>query len=137
MYLFNNLIDWPIVSDRLQWEGKLVLRDRAGVPHIFFRLKLSGTFFVERSSEPFMQVGGLRSRFVRIASDGLSADGYFDEPPPAEGTVEFGYARQVFLRCARSFEGGRIVRLRRDLLPAKVANLDRFAEALEGVPPLQ
>src|SRR5258708_11297954 len=136
MYLFNNVIDWPIVSEQLRWEGKLVLRDRAGSPNIFFRLKLTGTFFVERSSEPFMQVGGLRSRFVRIASDGLSADGYFDQPPPAEGAVEFGYTRQVYLRCATSFERGRIVRLKRDLLPDRVANLDRFAEGLEGPPPL-
>jgi hypothetical protein len=137
MFLFNDLIDWPIVSDRLQWEGKQVLRDLAGEPHIFFRLKLSGTFFPERSSEPFVQIGKLRSRFVRIAPDGLSANAYFDQSPPSGGVVEFGYGSQVYLRCSRRFESGNIARLNRALLPANVRNLDRFAQALEGPEPVR
>ena len=132
MFLFSDLIDWPIVSDRLQWEGKQVLRDLAGEPHISFRLTLSGTFFPERSSEPFAQIGKLRSRFVRIAPDGLSANAYFDEPPPPEGVVEFGYGSQVYLRCGRTFKSSVIVRLNRALLPPNVRNLDRFAQMLEG-----
>ena len=130
--MFSDLIDWPITSDRLQWEGRQVLRDWAGEPHLFFRLTLSGTFFPERSLEPFAQIGTLRSRFVLIAADGLSASAYFDEPPPSEGVVEFGYGSQVCLRCGRNFDGGTMVRLNRQLLPPNVRNLDRFVRVLEG-----
>jgi hypothetical protein len=125
------------VSDQLQWEGKQVLRDLAGHPHIFFRLRLSGTFFAERSSEPFIQIGRLRSRFVRIAADGLTADAYFDQPPPAAGIVEFGYDNMVYLRCARQFDAGLTAKLDRLLLPANVKNLELFVPVLAGPPPIQ
>lgn len=135
MFLFNDLIDWPITSDRLQWEGRLVLRDLNNVPHLFFRLTLSGTFFAERSSEAFAQIGNVRSRFVQIAPDGLSVNAYFDQFPPFEGIVEFGYAYQVFLRCARRFDIGIVIHLIRPLLPPNVQNLDRFAKLLDAAPP--
>jgi hypothetical protein len=130
--MFNELIDWPITSDRLQWQGKQVLRDLNGEPYIFFELKLSGTYFPERSAEPFVNIGKLRSRFVQITSGGLSANAYFDEPPPSDDVVEFGYGSQVYLRCGRGFESSLTVRLKRPLLPPNVRNLDRFAHLLEG-----
>ena len=136
MYLFNNLINWPIVSEQLQWEGNQVLRDLAGHPHLFFRLKLSGTFFAERSAEAFIQIGKLRSRFVRIAPNGLSVDAYFSQPPPSAGAVEFGYGNQVYLRCARRFDASVTARLDRLRIPANVRNLELFAPVLGGPPPI-
>jgi hypothetical protein len=135
--MFEDLIEWPIVSDRLRWEGKQVLRDLVGGPHILFRLKLSGTYFPERSSEAFVRIGKVRSRFVRIASDALSVNAYFDQPPPSEGVIEFGYAQDVRLRCARRFESATIGRLSRALLPPNVRNLERFAGELEGASPIR
>jgi hypothetical protein len=136
MSLFNDLIDWPITSPRLQWEGKLVVRDWKNAPHLFFRLKLSGTYFVERSSEAFVQIGNLRSKFVQIAPDGLSVNGYFDKLPALEGLVEFGYGHQVFLICGRRFDIGTVARLKKALLPSKVRNLNEFAKLLEVGGPL-
>jgi hypothetical protein len=130
--MFEDLIEWPIVSERLQWEGKQVLRDVAGEPFLLFRLRVAGTFFPERAAEPFVRIGRLRSRFVRIAADGQSADAYFDEPPPQEGMVEFGYGADVYLRCRRPFVEGATGRLKRALMPANVRNLERFARTLEG-----
>jgi hypothetical protein len=135
--MFEELIEWPIVSERLQWEGKQVLRDVGGEPFLLFRIKLAGTFFPERAAEPFVRIGRLRSRFVRIAADGQSANGYFDEPPPEEGLVEFGYGQQVYLQCGRPFTERSTGRLKRALLPANVKNLERFARVLDGLEPIR
>ena len=129
--MFTDLIDWPLTSDRLQWQGKQVLRDVHNEPHLLFRLRLNGTHFDERAEEAFMNVGGLRSRFVEISSDGLTADGYFDHPPPLFGDVEFGYGHQVLLRTYRGFHRPDVPLLKRALLPPNVQNLDRF-EAFLG-----
>jgi hypothetical protein len=128
--MFEELIQWPITSDGLQWHGRYVLRDLEGEPHILFRLTLTGTHFPARAAEPFIQIGRLRSRFVRIASDGLSASGYFDHPPSSQGIVEFGYAHTIFLRCRREFDLREVEVLRRSLLPGDVRNVDRFAQVL-------
>lgn len=128
--MFEELIHWPITSDRLQWHGRYVLRDLEGEPHILFRLTLTGTHFRERAAEPFIQISRLRSRFVRIAFDGLGASGYFDHPPPSQGIVEFGYAHTIFLRCRREFDVREVEVLRRTLLPGNVRNVDRFEQVL-------
>ena len=128
--MFNELIDWPIESDRLQWQGRHVLRDLHGEVQLLFRLTITGTHFPERGAEPFMSVGGLRSRFVRISPDGLTANGYFDHPPPREGPIEFGYGHRVLLRCRRGFDVRDVGLLKKALLPANVRNLDRFAALL-------
>ena len=125
--MFNELIDWPITSDRLHWEGRQVLRDLDAEPHLLFRLTLSGTHFPERSAEAFMQVGGHRSLFVTITPDGLVAHGYFDHPPPAVGPIEFGYGHRVLLRCRRGFDLRDVGLLKKALLPPNVRNLERFA----------
>jgi hypothetical protein len=129
--MFEDLIEWPIVTERLQWEGKQVLRDVSGEPFLLFRLKVAGTFFPQRAAEAFIRIGRLRSRFVRIAEDGQSASGYFDEPPPEEGLVEFGYGQRVYLRCQRPFAVGSTGRLKRALLPANARNVERFGRVLE------
>jgi hypothetical protein len=128
--MFEELIQWPITSDRLQWHGRYVLRDLEGEPQILFRLTLTGTHFHARAAEPFIQIDQLRSRFVRIASDGLSVSGYFDHPPSNQGIVEFGYAQTIFLRCRRGFDFREVAVLRRALLPGNVRNVDRFAQVL-------
>jgi hypothetical protein len=135
--MFEDLIEWPVVSERLRWEGKQVLRDVAGEPFLLFRLKVAGTFFPQRAAEAFIRIGRLRSRFVRIAEDGQSANGYFDEPPPEEGLVEFGYGQRVYLRCRRPFEVGSTGRLKRALLPANARNVERFGRVLEEPEPIR
>ena len=96
--MFDNLIQKPITSEQLTWNSRQVLRDLDGAPHLFARVELKGTHFPERALEPFVRVGKLRSRFVRLAHDGQSVRAYFDRPPTDGGTVEFGYGDEVLLR---------------------------------------
>ena len=46
--MFNELIDWPIESDRLHWQARHVLRELHGEVQLLFRLTLTGTHFPER-----------------------------------------------------------------------------------------
>jgi len=128
--MFQDLIDWPLTSDRLQWQGKQVLRELRNEPHLFCRIRITGTHFEQRGLEAFMNVGSLRSRFVEISADGLTADGYFDHPPPIVGDVEFGYGHTVLLRCRRGFNRPDMKLLRRALMPPNVQNLERFESFL-------
>ena len=41
--MFNELIQWPITTDQLEWQGRHVLRELAGEVHFLFRLTLTGT----------------------------------------------------------------------------------------------
>ena len=129
--MFSELIEWPIVSNRLKWDACLVLRDLPGGPHLLFRIRLTGTHFAERGAETFVRVGRIRSRFAEIASDGLSLTAYFDQPPPIEGIVEMGYGHKVYLRCPRPFDIGLGRRLQRALLPPGVRNLDALMHLLD------
>lgn len=124
--MFMNLIEFPIESERLQWEARQVVRDLYNQPHLLMRVKLTGTFFPQRAEEPFMRVGKVRSRFVVIADDGQSASGYFDEPPPERDLVEFGYGDQILLRATRRFSMDGVRPLDPKRLPAKTRFLDRF-----------
>ena len=124
--MFSNLIQFPIESSQLLWEAKEVLRDVLDQPHLFLRVRLTGTHFPQRALEPYIRIGEVRSRFVLISEDGLSASGYFDQNVQ-RGAVEFGYGDEpVLLRAARRFEAGPILRLDRAQLPRDVKNLDRF-----------
>ena len=129
--MFNELIAWPITSDRLQWRGRQVVKEMGEEVYLLFRVNLTGTYFAERSAEAFVQIGRVRSRFVEIAPEGLGVNAYFDQPPPDEGIVEFGYGHTVFLRCARPFDLRDGDRLQRARLPRDVRNLERFAPWLD------
>ena len=100
--MFTDLVDYPIQSPKLRWEASQVLRDLHERPHLLLRVKLIGTYFPQRALEPLVTVGGVRSRFAEIATDGLSAAAYFDQVPH-EGTVEFGYGEEVLLRFPEPF----------------------------------
>lgn len=107
----------PPPARSLRWTAAEVVRDLWHEPHLLLRVRLSGVAFPHRDAEPFVQVGGTRSRFVRIAEDSLTADAYFDRQPKDGGTVEFGYGHRVHALSARRFAVARIKRLQRDRLP--------------------
>jgi len=124
--MFSNLIQFPIESSQLQWEAREALRDIHNQPHLFLRVRLSGTHFPQRAPEPYIRIGEIRSRFALISEDGLSVSGYFDRDVQG-GTVEFGYGEEpALLRAANRFEAGSLIRLDRNRLPREVKNLDRF-----------
>lgn len=101
--MFTDLIQFPIQSERLQWEARQVMRDLDYIPHLLLRLKLTGTHFPQRALEPFVKVGEVRSRFVTISDDGLNANAYFDQSLTQGCKVEFGYGQDILLRFPRSF----------------------------------
>jgi hypothetical protein len=109
--MFSDLIDYPIVNERLEWEAREMVQRVAQVPHLLTRLKLTGTFFQRRAAEAFVTVGGVRSQVVRFAGDGLSVYAYFYEPLPRRGTVEFGYGSQAMLRFPQPFDVAKVDRI--------------------------
>lgn len=124
--MFRDLITFPIEHPRLAWEARQALRDFKGKPHLFLRLRLTGAQFPHRALEPFVQIGRTRSVFVEIAADELSARAYFDQLPPGDTIVEFGYEDEALLRFPRRFVRSDATRLDRRRLPRGTANIDRF-----------
>ncbi len=106
MKMLMDLIDLPVVTDKVTWEARQVLRDMGEKPrpHILLRVELSGTYFEQRALEPYVRVGKVRSLFVEISGDGLTARAYFDRPLPSEGMIEFGYGDEAVFRVRRPFE---------------------------------
>jgi|ERR1700736_2134925 len=117
--MFSDLIEYPIESPKLRWEARQVVRDLHHQPHVLLRLKLTGTHFPQRALEPWVQVGRVRSRFVQIAPDGLSATAYFDRLPRG-GAVELGYGPDVYLRFSQPFVAEPVHALDVKRLPANV-----------------
>ena len=104
----------------MTWTAKEVVRDLDQRPHLFIRLDVTGAYFPERALEPFVRVGRVRSRLVRIDPDGLGVRAYFDQPLPDAGAVEFGYGEQVVHRVPQPFDPTVIARLDRTRLPQTI-----------------
>jgi len=124
--MFMDLVEFPIESEHLRWEARLVVRDLNEEPHLLMRIKLTGTHFPQRALKPFVLVGKVRSRFVSIADDGLSACAYFDEPLQQGGRIEFGYGTEVLLRFPRAFEREGVELLDPKRLPSNTRFTERF-----------
>ncbi len=124
--MFMDLVDFPIESDRLYWEARLVVRDLNQEPHLLMRITLTGTHFPHRALKPFVAVGEVRSLFVSIAEDGLSAHAYFDKPLPQGSRIEFGYGEQALLRFPGPFDPHGIRPLDRKRLPSNTRLVERF-----------
>lgn len=125
--MFNNLIQFPIESDLLQWSAKQVIRDHKGSPMLFYRIKMTGTHFDQRALEPYIKVGKVKSTFALISEDGLEVRGYFEESIKniAEVPIEFGYGQEEpLLRVKRRFIKGDVQRLDLKRLSVKPVNLD-------------
>ena len=117
--MFSDLIEYPIESPKLRWEARQIVRNLHQRPHVLLRLTLTGTHFPQRALEPWVQVGRVRSRFVQIAPDGLSATAYFDRLPRG-GAVELGYGPDVYLRFSQPFLAEPVRALDVKRLPANV-----------------
>ena len=124
--MFMDLVDFPIESERLRWEARLVVHDLNQEPHLLMRVKLTGTHFPQRALEPFVVVGKAHSRFVTISDDGLSACAYFDEQLPKGGRIEFGYGTDVLLRFPRAFDREEVELLDPKRLPSNTHFMKRF-----------
>lgn len=126
--MFEDLIDFPIETDRLRTEVRQVVRDLDERPHLLERLELTGTYFPQRAEEPFVTVGDRRSRFVEITDDGRTAYAYFDRPVPERGRIQFGYGEEPLLRLRSAVDPADIIRLDPDRLPENTRLLERFTD---------
>lgn len=132
--MFTDLIDYPIETDRVDHETRQVLRDLDGTPHLFTRVKLTGTEFPHRALEPYVRVGDVESRFVEIDDDGTAARAYFDRPLPQGGTIEFGYdVEPPLLRLRGDVDPRATVTLDPERLPDGTRFVDRFFDDDEPV----
>lgn len=129
--MFENLIVYPIESPQLRWESKMVVRDQDREARLYLRVKLTGTVFPIFNSIPFVQIGGVRARFVHIADDGLSVNAYFDRALSDDRVLEFGYDDDVLLRFPEPYSARQVVRLDQSQLPEHMQYQDRFFERPE------
>ena len=113
--MYWELIKFPIEHEKLKWEAREALRELDGQVHLFVRVKLTGTRFVQRALIPQVWVGKVHAKHVEIDDDGLSVRAYFDKAPRS-GILYFGYLGQPELRFGR-FEPKKVSVLDRERLP--------------------
>ena len=130
--MFTDLIEFPIESQKLKWESKVVVREITEGPRLYIRLKLTGTRFPLFNTIPFVRVGRAVTHFIDIAEDGLSANAYFDQALPESGVVEFGYDNQTLLRFPLRYSEEGVLRLDQERLPEKLRYQDRLFRAEIG-----
>jgi hypothetical protein len=125
----KDIIRLPDPRKDVRLELREVLLDLHEKPHLLRRARLTGWGFQHRAQEPFMLVGDVVSRFVRITPDGLTADAYFDKPLPHADTISFGYGNIVAWDFDLEVDERRLERLERSRLPADV--VDAFSDLRE------
>jgi hypothetical protein len=113
--MYWDLIKFPIEHENLKWQAREALLDIDGRPHLFVRIKLTGTRFVHRAAIPQVWVGEVFARYVLIDEDELAVRAYFDHVPPG-ASLYFGYERRAELSFGR-FDAGRMTVLDRVRLP--------------------
>jgi hypothetical protein len=114
-----------------EWEGRQILRDLDGRPHLLLRLRLVWGYFPRRDGIPFVRVGRARARWIEIAEDEESVRAYFDRVPADGAPIEFGYGRTVRFTLRRRFRRDDVSELDPRLIPPGTGNLDRFSPALD------
>ena len=130
--MFTDLIQFPLESEKLKWESKVVVREITKGPRLYIRLKLMGTRFPLFNTIPFVRVGKTVTHYVDIADDGLSANAYFEQALPEDGVVEFGYDVQALLRFPQRYTGNVVKRLDRERLPKSLQDQDRLFGVAPG-----
>lgn len=101
----------PPKGERVDLEAAEVVLDLHDKPHLLTRVTIVGPYFPERSEEPYVRVGEVRSKFVRISEMGLRVDAYFDARLPDAGEVVFGYGRDVDLIVPQPWRTEAVMRL--------------------------
>lgn len=132
--MFTDLIDYPIETDRIDYEVRQVLRDLNEKPHLLTRVKLTGTEFPRRALEPYVRVGDVESRFVNLSDDGTIARAYFDQPLADGETIEFGYGSEPpLIRLRHGIRLKTLTVLDLDRIPDDTRFVDRFFDDGEPI----
>ena len=119
----NDIVRLPDPRKSVKAAMREVIHDVDDKPRRMVRVRLTGWHFPERAPEPFMVIGAAVSSFVRISPDGLTADAYFDNVPPAARQVSFGYGNVVSWDFPSRITPARIGRIDPSTLPARLAKL--------------
>jgi hypothetical protein len=114
--MYCDLIKFPLEHENLKWEAREALLDVRGAPHLFLRIKLSGTQFPMLAQIPQVWIGKTPAKHVLIADDRRTVRAYFDTVPPEGGEIYFGHLDTAELRFGR-FHPKAAVRLNRARLP--------------------
>jgi hypothetical protein len=117
--MYNDLVKFPIRHEKLHWEAREALLDVHGIPHLFMRIKLSGTKFPLFAQAPDAWIGKIPARHVLVSEDQMSVRAYFSLPIPESGEIRFGHAGRAELEFG-SFSQAGIVKLDRKRLPENV-----------------
>lgn len=121
---YYDLLKFPLEHENLRWEARESLREAEGRPHLFVRVKLTGTRFPITDQVPQVWAGKVFARRVEIDDDGLTVRAYFDRLPPEGEPLYFGHLGQPELSFG-PFEPRRMERLDRARLPRDVVLSDR------------
>jgi hypothetical protein len=117
--MYYDLIKFPLEHENLKWEARESLLDVNGVPHLFLRIKLTGTEFPLIAQIPQVWAGKTFAKHVLITEDRLTVRAYFDAPPPEGGEIYFGHLGKAELQFG-PFRPTTLVRLDRSGLPKNV-----------------
>ena len=117
--MYYDLMKFPLEHDKLKWEARESLLDVNGVPHLFLRIKLTGTEFPLVAQVPQAWVGKTFAKHVLITEDRRTVRAYFDSPPPEGGEIYFGHLGKAELRFG-PFRTATLVKLDRSRLPKNV-----------------
>ena len=83
-----------------RWDGRQIVRELAGRPHLLTRIEVRGAYFPHMGREPFMRVvdadgAPTRAWFTNVCDRGECVRGYFPVDLTAAGVLEFGYGADV------------------------------------------
>lgn len=110
----------PPEGERVEWHAAEVIVELFGEPLLLLRVSIEGPHFPARALEPIVDIGGTRSRFVRISDDGLRADAFFERMPTSGSSIQFGHGPDIELVVPEPFSTARVERLDRRRLPPNV-----------------
>jgi hypothetical protein len=117
--MYYDLIKFPIRHEKLQWEAREVLLDVHGVPHLFLRIRMSGTEFPLLAKTPQVWIGNTPAKHVLISENKMTVRAYFSPPYPEGGEIFFGHLGVHELQFGR-FSPSSLARLDRERLPENV-----------------
>ena len=89
--MYYDLIKFPLEHENLKWEAREALLDVNDVPHLFLRIKLTGTEFPLIAQIPQVWVGKTFAKHVLITEDHRTVCAYFDTPPTEGEEIYFGH----------------------------------------------
>jgi hypothetical protein len=108
--MYFDLIRFPIRHEALKWEAREAFLDIDGVPHLFIRIKLTGTAFPATAQIAQVWVGSVFAAKVIVDQDLRAVRAYFDKRLPRRRNLYFGHLGRAELDFGR-FAPRRVVRL--------------------------